>query len=88
MNQSWSAAFHRADHVTPDMSIYTYEILRTVLFTILTHDYSEALQLLLEHKYGNNVVILTRDSSTARDCVARVQLSMVSINVTRSVPVA
>src|SRR3954454_9875931 len=49
------------DAVTPDMRIYTEEILGRVLSVVRAKDYEEALRLPSQHEYGNGVSIFTRD---------------------------
>ena len=75
------------DHVTPEMDIYKEEIIGPVLSTVRTENYEEAIKLVNENPYGNGVAIFTRDGDAARDCVNRIQVGMVGINVPIPVPV-
>ena len=75
------------DQVTPEMDIYKEEIFGPVLSTVRTENYEEAIKLVNENPYGNGVAIFTRDGDTARDCVNRIQVGMVGINVPIPVPV-
>ena len=75
------------DHVTPEMDIYKEEIFGPVLSTVRTENYEEAIKLVNENPYGNGVAIFTRDGDAARDCVNRIQVGMVGINVPIPVPV-
>ena len=75
------------DHVTPEMDIYKEEIFGPVLSTVRTENYEEAIKLVNKNPYGNGVAIFTRDGDAARDCVNRIQVGMVGINVPIPVPV-
>ena len=75
------------DQVTPEMDIYKEEIFGPVLSTVRTENYEEAIKLVNENPYGNGVAIFTRDGAAARDCVNRIQIGMVGINVPIPVPV-
>ena len=75
------------DQVTPEMDIYKEEIFGPVLSTVRTENYEEAIKLVNEKPYGNGVAIFTRDGDAARDCVNRIQVGMVGINVPIPVPV-
>ena len=75
------------DQGTPEMDIYKEEIFGPVLSTVRTENYEEAIKLVNENPYGNGVAIFTRDGDAARDCVNRIQVGMVGINVPIPVPV-
>ena len=75
------------DQVTPEMDIYKEEIFGPVLSTVRTENYEDAIKLVNENPYGNGVAIFTRDGDAARDCVNRIQVGMVGINVPIPVPV-
>ena len=75
------------DQVTPEMDIYKEEIFGPVLATDRTENYEEAIKLVNGNPYGNGVAIFTRDGDAARDCVNRIQVGMVGINVPIPVPV-
>ncbi|OUS34944.1 methylmalonate-semialdehyde dehydrogenase (acylating), partial [Rhodobacterales bacterium 56_14_T64] len=48
---------HLFDNVTPDMDIYTKEIFGPVLTTVRAQTYEEAIQLAMDHEYGNGTAI-------------------------------
>ena len=79
---------HLFDNVTPDMEIYKKEIFGPVLSTVRAGSYEEAIQLAMDHEYGNGTAIFTRDGDTARDFAARINIGMVGINVPIPVPLA
>ncbi|MCK5168074.1 MAG: CoA-acylating methylmalonate-semialdehyde dehydrogenase, partial [Rhodospirillaceae bacterium] len=76
------------DRVTPDMSIYQDEIFGPVLSTVRVNDFSEAVDLIHGHPYGNGTAIFTRDGDTAREFADKIEVGMVGINVPLPVPVA
>ncbi len=76
------------DHVTPTMRIYREEIFGPVLSCVRAHDFTEALQLVNDHEFGNGVACFTRDGNVAREFARRVQVGMVGINVPIPVPMA
>ncbi|HUF55500.1 MAG TPA: CoA-acylating methylmalonate-semialdehyde dehydrogenase [Thermohalobaculum sp.] len=76
------------DRATRDMDIYRQEIFGPVLTTVRAKSYEEALNLAMDHEYGNGVAIYTRDGDTARDFADRVNVGMVGINVPIPVPLA
>ena len=79
---------HLFDNVTPDMDIYKKEIFGPVLSTVRAGSYEEAIQLAMDHEYGNGTAIFTRDGDTARDFASRINIGMVGINVPIPVPLA
>ncbi|NKB27513.1 MAG: CoA-acylating methylmalonate-semialdehyde dehydrogenase [Rhodobacteraceae bacterium] len=79
---------HLFDRVTPDMDIYQQEIFGPVLSTVRTGSYQEAIDLAMNHEYGNGTAIFTRDGDTARDFASRINIGMVGINVPIPVPLA
>ena len=79
---------HLFDNVTPEMDIYKKEIFGPVLSTVRAGSYEEAIQLAMDHEYGNGTAIFTRDGDTARDFAARINIGMVGINVPIPVPLA
>lgn len=79
---------HLFDNVTPDMDIYTKEIFGPVLSTVRAKTYEEAIQLAMDHEYGNGTAIYTRDGDTARDFANRINIGMVGVNVPIPVPLA
>ncbi|KAF1053488.1 MAG: putative 3-oxopropanoate dehydrogenase [Stenotrophomonas maltophilia] len=76
------------DHVTPDMRIYKEEIFGPVLACVRVKDFSEAVELINAHEFGNGVACYTRDGHIAREFGRRIQVGMVGINVPIPVPMA
>ncbi len=76
------------DKVTTEMDIYKQEIFGPVLSVVRTNDYSEAVDMINRHEYGNGTAIFTRDGDAARDFADRIQIGMVGVNVPIPVPVA
>ncbi|SAK63943.1 methylmalonate-semialdehyde dehydrogenase [Caballeronia catudaia] len=76
------------DHVTPDMRIYKEEIFGPVLACVRVKDFSEAVDLVNEHEFGNGVACYTRDGHIAREFGRRIEVGMVGINVPIPVPMA
>jgi len=76
------------DRVTSNMRIYREEIFGPVLVLMRAQNFSQALQLVNEHEYGNGVAIFTRDGGIARNFAAKAQIGMIGINVPIPVPAA
>ncbi|WP_250519016.1 CoA-acylating methylmalonate-semialdehyde dehydrogenase [Caballeronia sp. ATUFL_M1_KS5A] len=76
------------DHVTPEMRIYKEEIFGPVLACVRVKDFSEAVELINEHEFGNGVACYTRDGHVAREFGRRIEVGMVGINVPIPVPMA
>ncbi|MBO0661767.1 CoA-acylating methylmalonate-semialdehyde dehydrogenase [Jiella sp. MQZ9-1] len=76
------------DNVTKDMDIYKTEIFGPVLSVARAKDYEAALDLPMNHEYGNGVAIFTRDGDAARDFASRINIGMVGINVPIPVPLS
>ncbi|NCV03663.1 MAG: methylmalonate-semialdehyde dehydrogenase (CoA acylating), partial [Burkholderiaceae bacterium] len=76
------------DQVTPEMTIYKEEIFGPVLSCVRVANFSEALDLVNAHEYGNGVACFTNDGNIAREFARRVQVGMVGINVPIPVPMA
>ena len=76
------------DKVTTDMDIYKQEIFGPVLSVVRANDYTEAVDMINRHEYGNGTAIFTRDGDAARDFADRIQIGMVGVNVPIPVPVA
>ena len=76
------------DHVTPEMTIYKEEIFGPVLAIVRVKDYSEALQLINDHEFGNGTAIFTQSGEAARHFCHNVQVGMVGVNVPIPVPMA
>jgi malonate-semialdehyde dehydrogenase (acetylating)/methylmalonate-semialdehyde dehydrogenase len=79
---------HLFDNVTTDMDIYKKEIFGPVLSTVRAKTYEEAIQMAIDHEYGNGTSIFTRDGDTARDFANRINIGMVGVNVPIPVPLA
>ncbi|MEM5325019.1 CoA-acylating methylmalonate-semialdehyde dehydrogenase [Paraburkholderia sp. JHI2823] len=76
------------DHVTPEMRIYKEEIFGPVLACVRAKDFSEAVQLINDHEFGNGVACFTRDGNVAREFGRQIEVGMVGINVPIPVPMA
>jgi malonate-semialdehyde dehydrogenase (acetylating)/methylmalonate-semialdehyde dehydrogenase len=76
------------DHVSPQMKIYKEEIFGPVLSCVRVADFSQAVQLINAHEFGNGVSCFTRDGNIAREFARRIQVGMVGINVPIPVPMA
>jgi malonate-semialdehyde dehydrogenase (acetylating)/methylmalonate-semialdehyde dehydrogenase len=76
------------DHVTPEMRIYKEEIFGPVLACVRVKDFSEAVDLINAHEFGNGVACYTRDGHIAREFGRRIEVGMVGINVPIPVPMA
>ncbi|WP_175945877.1 CoA-acylating methylmalonate-semialdehyde dehydrogenase [Caballeronia sp. BCC1704] len=76
------------DHVKPGMRIYKEEIFGPVLACVRAKDFSEAVDLVNAHEFGNGVACYTRDGHIAREFGRRIEVGMVGINVPIPVPMA
>jgi malonate-semialdehyde dehydrogenase (acetylating)/methylmalonate-semialdehyde dehydrogenase len=76
------------DHVGPHMRIYREEIFGPVLAMVRAQSFTEALQLVNDHEFGNGTAIFTADGHTARTFLAKVKAGMVGVNVPIPVPMA
>lgn len=76
------------DNVTADMDIYQQEIFGPVLSVVRSSSYSDAVQLINDHEYGNGTAIFTRDGDAARAFTNDIEVGMVGVNVPIPVPVA
>ncbi|MBB5495942.1 CoA-acylating methylmalonate-semialdehyde dehydrogenase [Paraburkholderia sp. MM5384-R2] len=76
------------DHVTPEMRIYQEEIFGPVLSCVRAKDFTEAVDLVNAHEFGNGVACYTRDGHIAREFGRRIEVGMVGINVPIPVPMA
>ena len=76
------------DNVKPDMTIYKEEIFGPVLCVVRAKTYSEAVDLINAHEYGNGTAIFTNHGGTARSFMRDIKVGMVGINVPIPVPVA
>ena len=76
------------DNVTPDMKIYKEEIFGPVLSCVRVANFSQAVELINAHEFGNGVSCFTSDGNIAREFARRIQVGMVGINVPIPVPMA
>jgi len=76
------------DYVTPEMKIYKEEIFGPVLSCVRVPTFSEAIDLINAHEFGNGVSCFTSDGNIAREFGRRIQVGMVGINVPIPVPMA
>jgi malonate-semialdehyde dehydrogenase (acetylating)/methylmalonate-semialdehyde dehydrogenase len=76
------------DNVRPTMRIYLEEIFGPVLSIVRAESFSEALQLVNNHEFGNGTAIFTSDGNSARTYLHKVKAGMVGINVPIPVPMA
>ena len=76
------------DHVKTDMKIYKEEIFGPVLSCVRLDTFSEAVELINAHEFGNGVSCFTSDGNIAREFARRIQVGMVGINVPIPVPMA
>jgi len=76
------------DNVKRGMRIYEEEIFGPVLCIVRAESYTEAVQMINEHEYGNGTAIFTRDGDTARQFCEEIQVGMVGVNVPIPVPMA
>jgi malonate-semialdehyde dehydrogenase (acetylating) / methylmalonate-semialdehyde dehydrogenase len=76
------------DDVKTDMRIYREEIFGPVLCCVRADDFSEAVEMINAHEFGNGVSCFTRDGNIAREFSRRIQVGMVGINVPIPVPMA
>src|SRR6266849_124065 len=74
------------DHVTPQMSCYTDEILGPVLSVLRVPTYDAAVDLVNNSPYGNGVAVFTNDGGAARRFVSEAEIGMVGVNVPIPVP--
>ncbi|MBN3751968.1 CoA-acylating methylmalonate-semialdehyde dehydrogenase [Paraburkholderia sp. Tr-20389] len=76
------------DNVTPDMRIYKEEIFGPVLACVRVKDFTESVELINAHEFGNGVACFTSDGHIAREFGRRIEVGMVGINVPIPVPMA
>ncbi|WP_233835776.1 CoA-acylating methylmalonate-semialdehyde dehydrogenase [Paraburkholderia sp. ZP32-5] len=76
------------DNVTPEMRIYKEEIFGPVLACVRVKDFTEAVELINAHEFGNGVACFTKDGHVAREFGRRIEVGMVGINVPIPVPMA
>ena len=76
------------DHVSTSMRIYREEIFGPVLSIVRAESFTEALDLVNAHEFGNGTAIFTADGNTARNYLHNVKAGMVGVNVPIPVPMA
>ena len=76
------------DNVQENMSIYKEEIFGPVMSVVRKPTFTEALDLVNSHEFGNGTTIYTRDGDTARAFANQCQIGMVGVNVPIPVPMA
>ena len=76
------------DHVKKNMQIYKEEIFGPVLSVVRAKDFSEALNLVNDHEFGNGASIFTRDGNSGRTFSSKAKIGMVGINIPIPVPMA
>ena len=76
------------DHVSKDMTIYKEEIFGPVLSVIRANNYTEAINLINNHAYGNGTSIYTSDGEISRHFTTNCKIGMVGVNVPIPVPMA
>lgn len=76
------------DNVTTDMAIYKEEIFGPVLGMVRVGTFSEAVDLINAHEFGNGVSCFTSDGGVARAFARQIKVGMVGINVPIPVPMA
>ena len=77
------------DNVKKDMRIYKEEIFGPVLSIVrVKKNFSEALNLVNDHEFGNGASIFTRDGNTGRSFSSNAKIGMIGINIPIPVPMA
>ena len=76
------------DNVKKDMRIYKEEIFGPVLSIVRVKNFSEALNLVNDHEFGNGASIFTRDGNTGRSFSSNAKIGMIGINIPIPVPMA
>jgi len=76
------------DNVKSNMQIYKEEIFGPVLSVVRVKDFSEAIDLVNRHEFGNGTSIYTSDGDTARNFSSNCKIGMVGINIPIPVPMA
>ena len=76
------------DNVNKNMSIYKEEIFGPVLSVVRAKDYTEAIDLVNNHQYGNGTSIYTSNGEIARHYTTNCKIGMVGINVPIPVPMS
>ena len=76
------------DKVKSNMQIYKEEIFGPVLSVVRAKDFSEAMDLVNSHQFGNGTSIYTSDGDTARNFSSNCKIGMVGINIPIPVPMA
>ncbi len=76
------------DNVQDNMRIYKEEIFGPVMSVVRKPTFSDALDLVNGHEFGNGTTIYTRDGDTARAFANQCKIGMVGVNVPIPVPMA
>ena len=76
------------DNVKDTMSIYQNEIFGPVLSVVRVDNYTEALNLINNHEFGNGTSIYTTNGLISRHFTSNIQIGMVGVNVPIPVPMA
>mgnify|MGYP001403592091 CR=1 FL=1 len=76
------------DNVKKDMKIYKEEIFGPVLSVMRVENYTEAVELINDHQFGNGTSIYTEDGNFGRHFASNIKIGMVGINVPIPVPMA
>jgi len=76
------------DHVRTNMRIYQEEIFGPVLGMVRVGTFSEAVELINAHEFGNGVSCFTSDGGVSRAFARQIKVGMVGINVPIPVPMA
>ena len=76
------------DRVTKNMKIYNEEIFGPVLCVVRAKNYSEAIDLINSHEFGNGTSIYTSSGEISRDFTTNINIGMVGVNVPIPVPMA
>jgi malonate-semialdehyde dehydrogenase (acetylating)/methylmalonate-semialdehyde dehydrogenase len=76
------------DNVKSGMRIYQEEIFGPVLCIVRVDSFSDAVDLINAHEYGNGTTIFTTDGDSARQFCEQIQVGMVGVNIPIPVPMA
>ncbi|WP_283255307.1 CoA-acylating methylmalonate-semialdehyde dehydrogenase [Gordonia sp. PP30] len=76
------------DRVTPDMRIYREEIFGPVLSIVRASSFTDALELVNAHEFGNGASLFTADGRAAQMFISQAKAGMIGVNVPIPVPMA
>ena len=76
------------DNVNKGMKIYKEEIFGPVLSIVRANNFTEAINLVNDHQFGNGTSIYTSDGKTSREFTEKAKIGMVGVNVPIPVPMA